>query len=160
MFGKNGKLVYNSPSNYYRQDPLEVDEEFGYPSDNDLPIHFLKKEEVPERLIREYELYNLKYELPELQIDQSELTTIIDIMENWLKKFTLSQRIYTYTSQYLSLLYAKGLINYWDEITINDFIKYLYIFESDDISITEIQNLKEQLTNELLNKQKNQTLKK
>lgn len=156
---RKGNLKYQSPSKFHRDKVEIIEEEFGYESDNDLPIHFLKKEDVPERLLREYDLYNLKYELPELTISESNLTTLVNIIEEWLKQFTLSQRIYYYTSQYLATLYAKGLINYWDEISINEFIENLYIFESDDISKDQIKKLKETITEEVINK-KNKTLTK
>lgn len=157
---RNGKLRYNNPSKYHRQDLLEVEEEFGYKEDNDLPIHYLQKEEIPNRLLREYELYNLKYELPELRITKEELTKIIDIIENWLKQFILSQRTYAYSSSYLSMLYAKGLINYWEEITLKDFINNLNIFESEDIPLSKINELKEILTKEILENNKKQKLTK
>lgn len=154
-----GKLKYTSPQSLYRKDAENVSEYFGYESDNDLPIHFLKKEDVQPRLLREYDLYNLKYNLPELKISENELTIFIDTLESWLKPFIQAQRIYAYSSEYFKYLYAKGLLNYWDEITIEEIIYHLYILENDDISIDQIKQLQAKLRDNL-NNSKNNSLKK
>lgn len=146
-----GKLHHQSPSKFYKEDYQEVEESFGYESDNDLPIHFLIKEEVPERLIREYELFNFKYDLPELKVSETELTTFINILEEWLKPLLQAQRIYAYSSDYFKFLYSKGLLNYWDEITIEEIISHLYFFEKDDISLEAIKELQTKLRDNLNN---------
>lgn len=154
-----GKLSYVSPTKFHRDDIEEVEETFGYESDNDLPIHFLHKDEVPDRILREYELYNLKYELPELKISETELSIFIDTLETWLRPLLQAQRIFAYSSDYFRYLYSKGLLNYWDEITIEEIINHLYFLEKDDISLEQIKELQSQLR-EKLDNTKNKSLKK
>lgn len=150
-----GKLSYVSPTKFHKKDAEDIEETFGYESDNDLPIHFLKKEEVPSRLLREYDLYNLKYELPELKISETELTIFIDTLESWLRPLIQAQRIYAYSSDYFKYLYSKGLLNYWDEITIEEIINHLYFLEKDDISLEQIKELQTLLRENLENSKKN-----
>ena len=114
-----------------------------------------KKEEVPSRLLREYDLYNLKYELPELKISETELTIFIDTLESWLRPLIQAQRIYAYSSDYFKYLYSKGLLNYWDEITIEEIINHLYFLEKDDISLEQIKELQTLLRENLENSKKN-----
>ena len=39
----------------------------------------------------------------------------------------------------IAFLYSKGLLNYWDEITIEEIINHLYFLEKDDISLEQIK---------------------
>ena len=69
----NGKLTHTAPYRYERKDKEEIEEEFGYKSDNDLPIHFLEQHLVADRVLHEYELYSKRYEVPELNISKEVL---------------------------------------------------------------------------------------
>ena len=140
-----GKMEYISPSRFYRKEIEEIEKNFGYDSANDLPIQFLPKDEVPTQVLDEYEMFNRKYDLPELKITEEELTIFVDKLEQWLKSKMLSHRIYYYTSEYFRRLLAKGLINYWDDLTTDKLISYLDCFESLEYTEEEISEFKKDL---------------
>lgn len=144
-----GNLSYVSSSTFYLDDYEEITEDFGYRNDNDLPIHFLEKELVPKQVLREYDLFSIKYQMPKLLINEEELTTIVNIFESWLKKHLQAHRIYMYTSEYLRYLYAKCLINYEEELTLDTFINNFKRLESDDFSLEDITELQSLLKEEL-----------
>lgn len=154
-----GKLSYVSSSTFYLDDYEEITEDFGYRNDNDLPIHFLEKELVPKQVLREYDLFSIKYQMPELTITEEELTTIVNIFESWLKKHLQAHRIYMYTSEYLRYLYAKCLINYEEELTLDTFINNITRLESDDFSLEDVTEL-QSLIKEELSKENKTNLKK
>ena len=87
--------------------------------------------------------------MPKLLINEEELTTIVNIFEPWLKKHLQAHRIYMYTSEYLRYLYAKCLINYEEELTLDTFINNLKRLESDDFSLEDITELQSLLKEEL-----------
>lgn len=140
-----GKMEYVSPSRFYRKEIEEIEKSFGFESDNDLPVHFLPKDEVPAQVLDEYEMFNRKYDLPELKITEEELTIFVDKLEKWLKSKMLSHRIYFYTSEYFKRLLAKGLINYWDDLTTDKLTSYLDCFESLEYTEEEIAEFKKVL---------------
>lgn len=148
---RQGKIAYESPSNFHRKDAQEIIQSFGYDSDNDLPIQFLEKEKVANQVLAEYKMFNKKYELPPLKVTKENLDIFIDELENLLKEKMLSHRIYFYTSEYFKRLYAKGLINYWDDITINTIINQLNCFESLEYTNEQIEEFKTTLRDKLLN---------
>lgn len=141
----NGKLTHTAPYRYERKDKEEIEEEFGYKSDNDLPIHFLEQHLVADRVLHEYELYSKRYEVPELNISKEVLEDFVNKLSNLLKKVNLSHRIYYYTSEYFKRLIAKGIINYWDEITLDTLLNHLEVFESIELTKEDIEEFKEQL---------------
>lgn len=140
-----GSLKYQSASKYHRKNAEDIEFQFGFESDNNLPINFLEKEKVPNQVLKEYEMFNKKYELPELKVTEEELVIFISELENWLKTKTLSHRIYHYTSHYLKVLLAKGLINYWDEITTNTLTEYLKYIEPEEFTEEEVNEFKTHL---------------
>ncbi len=140
----NGKLTFTSPYRYELQDKEEVEEEFGYSSDNDLPSHFLEQQLVPSRMIREYELYSKRYQVPTLNITEEQLTIFINKLVELLKKVNLSHRIYYYGSEYMKRLIAKGIINYWDEINFQTILDHMDIFTNIELSENDIQEFKKQ----------------
>ncbi len=135
----NGKLTHTAPYRYELEEKEEIEEEFGHESDNDLPIQFLEQELVPARIIREYELYSKRYETPELKLSQVDIEEFVTRFSELLKKVHLSHRIYYYTSNYFKRLISKGIINYWDEITLDTLLNNLYIFEGIDLTKEDIQ---------------------
>ena len=154
-----GDLSYVSPSNFYLSDYEEITEDFGYKNDNDLPIHFLEKELVPNQVLREYDLFSIKYEMPELKITEEELTIIVNTLETWLKKHLQAHRIYMYTSEYLRYLYAKCILNYEEELTLDTFINNILRLESDDFSLEDVTEL-QTILKEAVSKEKKTNLQK
>lgn len=142
----NGKLQPQAPYRYEKAEKEEIEEEFGYSSDNDLPIHFLEKDLVPERVLHEYDLYSKKYEVPQLNVSKDIIVDFVNKLSELLKKVNLSHRIYFYTSEYFKRLICKGLINYWDEINLDTFISQLDVFEGlEGLLPEDIEELKKQL---------------
>lgn len=144
----NGKLTHTAPYRYEKEDKEEIEEEFGYKSDNDLPIQFLEQELVPERVIHEYELYSKRYEVPELNISQEAITDFVNKLSILLKKVNLSHRIYYYTSEYFQRLIAKGIINYWDEITLDTLLSHLDVFIVLGLTDEDLKEFKQQFNQE------------
>lgn len=140
-----GKVKTEKPSTFYSEENQDIKEEFGYSSDNDLPIQFLEKEKVPQRILREYELYSLKYNVPELTLDENDIELFVNLLEEFLKSKSISHRIYYYTSNYFKRILIKDLINYKDTITIEDFINELYIFQAEEYTEEEILKFQEKL---------------
>lgn len=144
----NGKLKHTAPYRYELENKEEIEEEFGYPSDNDLPIHFLELELVPERILHEYEMYGKRYQVPELKIDKETLVEFTNQLSKLLKKVNMSHRIYYYTSEYFRRLTSKGIINYWDEITLDTLINNIDIFTSIELTEEDIKSFKESFKKE------------
>ena len=144
----HGKLTHNAAYRYELENKQEIEEEFGYPSDNDLPIHFLELELVPDRVIHEYEMYALRYQVPELKIDKDTIVEFTNKLSELLKKVNMSHRIYHYTSEYFRRLIVKGIINYWDEITIETLINNIDIFMNLELTEEDINKFKESFTKE------------
>lgn len=140
----NGKLRHVAPYRFELEDKEEIEEEFGYSSDNDLPVHFLEQELVPSRVLREYELYSKRYEVPELTITEETLTTFVTRFAELLKKVNQSHRIYHYTSEYMRRLLAKGIVNYWDTISLDTLLEHIDIFEQIELSKEDIEEFKNQ----------------
>lgn len=157
---RKGKIEYVSPSHFYREEKEEIEKSFGFDSDNGLPIQFLPKNEVPNQVLEEYEMFNLKYELPELKITEEELTIFVDKLEQLLKSKFLSHRIYFYTSEYFKRLLAKGLINYWDDLTTDKLISYLDCLESLEFTKEEIKEFQVNLQTDFQNNKDSMKLKK
>lgn len=150
----NAKLHHVSPYRFELEDKEEIEEEFGYPSDNDLPIHFLEQELVPARVLHEYELYSKRYEVPTLEISEEDLTTFVTRFAELLKKVNLSHRIYHYTSEYMKRLLAKGIINFWDTISLDTLLEHIDIFEQIDLSAQDIVEFKNHFKEEKTKKLK------
>ena len=142
-----GKLKYVNARKFYRKNAKDIEKQFGFDSDNNLPINFLEKEKVPNQILEEYDMFNKKYELPELKISEEEITIFVLELEKCLKTKLLSHRIYYYTSNYFKILLAKGLINYWDEITIKSLTEYLKYIAPEEFTEDEIQVFKHRLIN-------------
>lgn len=155
-----GKLEYISPSHFYRSDYKEIETEFGYETDNNLPVQFLEKEKIPSQIIDEYEMFNQKYDLPELKISKAEIEVFINELETWLKIKSLSHRIYHYTSLYFKRILAKGLVSYWDTITLDELISELKAFEGLEYTEEEIKLFQQHLTTVFSEMQDNRKLKK
>ena len=149
-----GDLKYIPSYKFHRQNAEDIEKHFGYESDNDLPIHFLEKSLVSTQVLDEYDMFNKKYDLPILSISEDELKIFIDELEKLLKKKMLSHRIYFYTSEYFKRLLAKGLINYWDEISIKTLLDELYCLEKLEYTEEEIEAFKKELQ-QILNDFKN-----
>lgn len=143
-----GNLRHISPYRFELQDKEEIEEEFGYSSDNDLPIHFLEQELVPSRVLHEYELYSKRYEVPTLNISEEVFTDFVNKLSNLLKKVNMSHRIYHYTSEYMKRLLAKGIINYWDTISLDTLLEHIDIFEQIEISKEDIEAFKNEFKEE------------
>ncbi len=140
-----GNLKQEKPSTFYCEESQDIKEEFGYSSDNNLPVQFLEKNKVPKRILREYELYSLKYDVPQLTLDEKDIEQFVNLLEEFLKLKNISHRIYYYTSNYFKRLLIKDLINYEDTITIEDFINELYVLQTEDYTEEEISNFQEKL---------------
>lgn len=143
-----GNLRHISPYRFELNYKEEIEEEFGYSSDNDLPIHFLEKELVPSRVLHEYELYSKRYEVPSLNIKTEDFTIFVNRLSNLLKKVNMSHRIYHYTSEYMKRLIAKGIINYWEEITLDTLLEHIDIFEQIELSKEDIESFKNEFKEE------------
>lgn len=144
----NGKLKHNAAYRYELEDKEEIEEEFGYSSDNDLPIHFLELELVPDRVLHEYEMYAKRYDVPELKIDKQTMIEFTNKLSELLKKVNLSHRIYHYTSEYLKRLLAKGIVNYWDEITLDTLLSHMDIFTNVELTEEDIKQFQESFPKE------------
>lgn len=155
-----GKVKNEKPSTFYCEESQDIEEEFGYSSDSYLPVQFLEKEKVPKRILREYELYSLKYDVPELTLDEKDIELFVNLLEEFLKSKTISHRIYYYTSNYFKRLLVKALINYEDTITIEDFINELYIFQTEEYTEEEISSFQEKLREIFLSSKENLNNKK
>ena len=55
----------------------------------------------------------------------------------------MSHRIYHYTSEYFKRLVSKGIINYWDEITLDTLLNELDIFLGIDLELTDIEEFRQ-----------------
>jgi hypothetical protein len=150
----NGKLRNIAPYRFELENKEEIEEEFGYQSDNDLPIHFLEQELVPSRVLHEYELYAKRYEVPTLNISEEVFTNFVNKLSNLLKKVNMSHRIYYYTSEYMKRLITLGIINYWEEITLDTLLDHIDIFEQIDISKESIESFKQEFKEEKTKKLK------
>lgn len=139
----DGKLRTIAPYRFELENKEEIEEEFGYSSDNDLPIHFLEQDLVPQQVLHEYDMYSKRYEVPTLNITEEQLTTFVNNLSELLKKVNLSHRIYHYTSEYLKRLLSKGIINYWDEISLDTLLEHISIFEQLELSKEDIETFKE-----------------
>lgn len=144
----NGKLTHIAPYRYELEYKEEIEEEFGYSSDNDLPIHFLELEQVPDRVLHEYDMYSKRYQVPELKIDKDTLVEFTNKLSELLKKVNMSHRIYHYTSEYFRRLIAKGIINYWDEITLDTLVSNMDIFTNIELTEEDINEFKQSLKKE------------
>ena len=60
----------------------------------------------------------------------------------------MSHRIYHYTSEYLNRLLAKGIINYWDTISLDTLLEHIDIFEQIEISKEDIEEFKNEFKEE------------
>ena len=138
-----GKLTFTSPYRYELENKEEIEEEFGHPGDNELPVHFLEQELVPSRVLHEYELYSKRYQVPTLTITEEELTIFVNKFSELLKKVNMSHRIYHYTSEYFKRLITKGIINYWDEITLDTLLNELDIFLGIDLAQEDIEEFRQ-----------------
>lgn len=137
-----GKLQHLSPYRFELENKEEIEEEFGYSSDNDLPIHFLEQELVPNQVLHEYELFAKRYEVPSLLVTEDELVKFVDRFSELLKIVNQSHRIYYYTSEYMKRLLAKGIVNYWDEIAFDTLISSINIFEQIGLLKEDIEVFK------------------
>ncbi len=133
-----GELKHKSSYSYEIDNPEYIEEEFGYSSDNDLPVQFLEQHLVPERVLREYNLYSKRYNVPTLNISEEDLVDFIDKLSDLLKKVNMSHRIYFYTSEYFRRLISKGIINYWDEITLETLLSNLEVFQNLELTEADI----------------------
>ena len=134
-----GKLKYKSSYSYELSTPEYIEEEFGHSSDNDLPVQFLEQHLVPERILREYELYSKRYNVPQLNISEDEIVDFVNKLSELLKKVNMSHRIYFYTSEYFKRLISKGIINYWDEITLETLLSQLEVFKRLELTDEDIK---------------------
>lgn len=134
-----GELEYKSPYSYELSNPEYIEEEFGYSSDNDLPVQFLEQHLVPERVLREYNLYSKRYNVPILNITEEDLVYFVNKLSELLKKVNMSHRIYFYTSEYFRRLISKGIINYWDEINLETILSNLEVFQNLKLTEEDIQ---------------------
>ena len=60
----------------------------------------------------------------------------------------MSHRIYNYTSEYMKRLLAKGIINYWDTISLDTLLEHIDIFEQLEISKEDIEAFKNEFKEE------------
>ncbi len=151
----DGDIKIEKGYTFYCENSKDVEEIFGNESDNDLPIQFLPKAEVPERILHEYDMYALKYDVPQLTINKLDLTIFTDLLEEFLKKKLLSHRIYHYTTMYFRRILIKALVNYQETLSVEDLLSEIDIFEVEEFTKEDINEFKEKIKNTLLQEQTN-----
>ena len=81
-------------------------------------------------------------------VDKETLVEFTNQFYKLLKKVNMSHRIYYYTSEYFRRLTSKGIINYWDEITLDTLINNIDIFTSIELTEEDIKSFKESFKKE------------
>lgn len=145
---KKGKLEIERAETFYQSSYQNIEEEI--PSDIVLDalnhqIVVLTNDETEKQLLHEYDLYSKKYKVPALNITKEELDIFVSNFYKYLKTKCLYHRLYFYLTEYLEYLIISRMVNFVEEITINDFINELSIFNEDSFTLDEISSLEEQI---------------
>ncbi len=152
------RIGYTAAYHFEKEEAEEINEQFGHESDNDLPIQFLEKELIRDRLIREYELYRKRYNLPELNITDEELDTYINQIEISTSKTPVAHRLFHHTREYFRLIIAKSILYNWEQINRNTLIENVDLFEILNLDETTIKTIEANLRESFI-KEKNESTK-
>lgn len=111
--------------------------------------NYLDKEETMVQVVREIDAYAIVYNLPPLEISNSQWDVFFDTIYNFFEKKGIEKNFYDLISQVGRFVFAKSLLQKKNKISIYDFVKNLYYLENQEITKKEIEILQKDLLSKL-----------
>ena len=91
--------------------------------------NYLDKEETMIQIVREMDAYSAAYNLPPLEISDSQWDLFFDITYNFFEQKGIEKEFYDSMSQFSRFVFAKSLLDKNKKISIYDFVKNLNYLE-------------------------------
>lgn len=111
--------------------------------------NYLDKEETMVQVVREIDAYTIAYNLPPLEISNSQWDLFFDTTYNFFEKKGIGKDFYNSMSQVGRFVFAKALLNKQNNISIYDFVNNLYYLENQEIEKQEIEILQQDILSKL-----------
>lgn len=108
----------------------------------------LAKDETQNKIVEEYEMYCIAYNLPAMTINSQEWDTLFDVIYHRLEEIDLTNRFYECMNFLLQYTLASSLLHK-KEITIYSFVGIIRKLEILGFSKKDIQSIAEELNNKL-----------
>lgn len=112
-------------------------------------VNYLDKEETMIQIVREMDAYSAVYNLPPLEISDSQWDLFFDITYNFFEQKGIEKDFYDLMSQFSRFVFAKSLLDKNKKISIYDFVKNLNYLEKQGTKKQEIANLQQDILSKL-----------
>lgn len=111
--------------------------------------NYLNKDETMEQVLKEVDAYTVAYNLPPLEILNSEWDLFFDTTYDFFNKKGIESEFYDLISQVGRFVFAKAILNKKNKIFIYDFVENLYYLENQKIDKKEIAILQKEMLSKL-----------
>jgi len=112
-------------------------------------VDYLDKEETMVQVVREIDTYTVAYNLPPLEISDSQWDLFFDITYNFFEKKGIEKDFYDLMSKVGRFVFSKSLLNKKNKINIYDFVRNLRYLENQEIETQEIAILQQDILSKL-----------
>ena len=110
---------------------------------------YLDKDETMVQVVGEIDAYTVAYNLPPLEISNSQWELFFDTTYSFFEKKGIHKQFYDSMSQIGRFVFTKTLLNKKNNISIYDFVKNLYYLENQEIEKKEIVVLQQDILSKL-----------